>query len=224
MCYNFIIKVTFFDETQFNAITLALISYFRSYKHGLVMGNVIVNGHSFKIKITAAEIDQAVNDIAVRINKDLKDKNPLFVGILNGAFMFASDLMKKVTIDSDITFIKLKSYAGTASTRNITELIGLKEDIAGRSVVIVEDIVDTGDTIEHAVNCMQALGAGDIKVATLLFKPEAYTKTIPLDYNAIVVPNDFVVGYGLDYNGAGRNLTDIYVLDYKADDELKKNN
>lgn len=188
------------------------------------MGNVIVNGHSFKIKITAAEIDQAVNDIAVRINKDLKDKNPLFVGILNGAFMFASDLMKKVTIDSDITFIKLKSYAGTASTRNITELIGLKEDIAGRSVVIVEDIVDTGDTIEHAVNCMQALGAGDIKVATLLFKPEAYTKTIPLDYNAIVVPNDFVVGYGLDYNGAGRNLTDIYVLDYKADDELKKNN
>ena len=182
------------------------------------MSNVILHGHSFKIKITASEINKAVADVARQINSNLKDKKPLFLAVLNGSFMFASDLMKKIKIDCEISFIKVDSYEGTSSTGSMKELIGINEDIKGRTVVIIEDIVDTGSTIESVYKQLQELGASEISVATLLFKPDAYTKSVPIEYTAIVVPNDFLVGYGLDYDGLGRNLEDIYVLDYKIEE------
>jgi hypoxanthine phosphoribosyltransferase len=181
------------------------------------MSKVVIHGHTFKIKITAAEIQKAVSDIAKQINTDLKDKKPLFLAVLNGSFMFAADLMKKVNIESEISFMKLASYDGTSSTGKIKQLIGINEEIKGRTVVIIEDIVDTGTTIEEILEQLKELGAAEIKIATLLFKPKAYTKTFPIEYVAIVVPNDFLVGYGLDYNGYGRNLADIYVLDNTVD-------
>ncbi len=182
------------------------------------MSNVILHGKSFKIKITASEINKAVADVARQINTNLKDKKPLFLAVLNGSFMFASDLMKKIKIDCEISFIKVASYEGTSSTGSMKELIGINEDIKGRTVVIIEDIVDTGSTIESVYKQLQELGAAEISVATLLFKPDAYTKSVPIEYTAIVVPNDFLVGYGLDYDGLGRNLEDIYVLDYKIEE------
>jgi len=185
------------------------------------MSNVIISGHSFKVKITSAEIQKAVSVIAKQINADLKHKNPLFLCVLNGSFMFVADLMKKVTIECTVSFIKLSSYeGGMTSSGTVKQLIGINEDV--RTVVIVEDIVDTGETIEFVANQLQDLGAAEIKIASLLFKPEAYTKSMTIDYTAIVAPNDFLVGYGLDYKGHGRNLSDIYVLDYIEDELLKR--
>ncbi len=177
------------------------------------MTKVLIHGRTFKIKITALEIQKAIGVVANQINIDLKDKKPLFLAVLNGSFMFAADLMKKVNLECEISFMKLASYEGTASTGNIKQLIGINEEIKGRTVVIIEDIVDTGNTLSTILEQLKKLDAAEIKIATLLFKPEAYTKTIPIDYRAIIVPNDFLVGYGLDYNGLGRNLADIYVLD-----------
>jgi hypoxanthine phosphoribosyltransferase len=179
------------------------------------MQKVVLKDKTFKINISisASEIDKAVGAVAQRINNDLKDKTPLFLVILNGAFIFASDLTKKITIDCEISFVKLSSYHGTSTTGSVKQLIGLNEDIKGRTIVIVEDIVDTGLTIESVMEQLKAMEPAEIKIATLLYKPEAYSKQIELDYVAIVVPNDFLVGYGLDYDGLGRNLPDIYVLD-----------
>ena len=175
------------------------------------MNSIKIHDLTFEIKITSREIEQAVSEVATKINNDLKGKKPLFLAVLNGSFMFASDLLKKVTIDCEISFVKIASYEGTSSTGEIKGLIGVNEDIKGRTVVIVEDIVDTGNTVENVWNELKNKGAVDVKIATLLFKPLAFTKTLPIDYVAIKVPNDFLVGYGLDYNGLGRNLADIYV-------------
>lgn len=177
------------------------------------MGKVTLKDKTFRVNIPASEINKAVGEIAHRINTELKDKKPLFLSVLNGSFMFASDLMKKITIDCEISFVKVSSYSGTSSNGSVKQLIGLNEEIKGRTVVIVEDIVDTGLTIEAVVKQLEEMEPAEIKIATLLYKPEAYRKRIELDYVAIVVPNDFLVGYGLDYDGLGRNLPDIYVLD-----------
>ena len=181
------------------------------------MSKVLIHGRTFKIKITESEIQKAVTEVANQINIDLKDKKPLFLAVLNGSFIFAADLMKKVNLECEISFMKLASYDGTSSTGTIKQLIGINEEIKGRTVVIIEDIVDTGNTLSTILEQLKDLNAAEIKIATLLFKPDAYTKTIPIDYTAIVVPNDFLIGYGLDYNGLGRNLADIYVLDSVAD-------
>lgn len=181
------------------------------------MSKVLIHGRTFKIKITDAEIQKAVTEVANQINIDLKDKKPLFLAVLNGSFIFAADLMKKVNLECEISFMKLASYDGTSSTGIIKQLIGINEEIKGRTVVIIEDIVDTGNTLSTIMEQLKDLNAAEIKIATLLFKPDAYTKTIPIDYTAIVVPNDFLIGYGLDYNGLGRNLADIYVLDSVVD-------
>lgn len=186
------------------------------------MKNVLINNHSFKVKITSEEIQKAVTDIAAAINEDLKGKNPLFLAVLNGSFRFASDLMSQLTIDCEISFVKLASYEGTKSTGKIKQLIGIDENVKGRTVVIIEDIVDTGNTIENVWEQLKGLGPAEIKIATLLFKSDAFIKTVPIEYAAIIIPNDFIVGYGLDYNGYGRNLNDIYVLDYVADDKRNK--
>lgn len=154
----------------------------------------------------------AVDALAAKINEDLDGELPLFVGVLNGSFMFLGDLMKKVTIPAEISFVKLASYEGTTSTGVVKQLVGLDENIIDRTVVIVEDIVDTGNTIEHLYQSLQTHRPKSIKVATLLFKPAAYTKNVHIDYPALEVPNDFLVGYGLDYDGLGRNLKHIYKL------------
>jgi hypoxanthine phosphoribosyltransferase len=177
------------------------------------MGKVTLKDKTFRVNIPASEINKAVGEVAHRINSELKDKKPLFLAVLNGSFMFASDLMKKLTIDCEISFVKVSSYHGISTTGSVKQLIGLNEEIKGRTVVIIEDIVDTGLTIEAVVKQLEEMEPAEIKIATLLYKPEAYRKKIDLDYVAIMVPNDFLVGYGLDYDGLGRNLPDIYVLD-----------
>lgn len=173
---------------------------------------ITIKDKQFKPYITQQKIAEAVKNLATQINHDLKDEFPVFLVVLNGSFMFASDLLKEITIPCEISFIKMASYHGTSSTGTVSELIGLSEDISGRSVVIVEDIVDTGNTIEKLFDVLKRKKVKQIKVATALFKPEAYKKECKIDYPGINIGNAFVVGYGLDYDQLGRNLKEIYVL------------
>ena len=176
------------------------------------MKSVKIKDKEFGIFIESKEIEKSIDQISEKINADLKDKDPIFVAILNGAFMFASELMKRVTIPCEITFVRLASYQGTSSTEKIKEVLGLTENIEGRTIVIVEDIVDTGNTMTSLLEQFNKLNPKEIKIATLLFKPEALKKELKLDYVALEIPSDFIVGYGLDYDGFGRNLNDIYKL------------
>lgn len=166
----------------------------------------------FEISIPAATIQDAVSRIAEKINRDLSGKEVVFLCVLNGSFMFAADLLKKIILKSQITFVKVASYDGTESTGTMKELIGLNENLNGRAVVIVEDIIDTGVTLSHLVDIVQRKNPSVIKIASLLLKPEKYNKQLYVDYVGLEVPNDFIIGYGLDYNGYGRNLEDIYKL------------
>ncbi len=169
--------------------------------------------------ITADKIDEAVQETANQINKELKDvETPIFLCVLNGSFIFSADLIRKINFQSDIVFIKLASYEGTSSTGEVKEIIGLTKSVEGRTVIVVEDIVDTGNTIEELYNILKEKGAKEIKVCTLLLKPDAYKKDIKIDYPALSIPNDFIVGYGLDYNQLGRQYKDIYVLDENQND------
>lgn len=179
------------------------------------MQRVTLKDKTFVPYITSDKILESVKSMALKINSDLKDEMPLFLVVLNGSFMFAADLLKEVSIPCEICFIKLASYHGTSSTGTVTEMIGLTDEIKGRSVIVVEDIVDTGITLEKLINILQKRDVKQIKVASFLFKPESYTKKITIDYIGMEIPNDFVVGYGLDYDGLGRNMKDIYVLDKK---------
>ncbi|MCK9203980.1 MAG: hypoxanthine phosphoribosyltransferase [Bacteroidales bacterium] len=174
------------------------------------MTQVQVRDLIFEKFITAAEIDSAVQRVADAINRDYAGKNPLLLAILNGAFIFASDLMRKITIPCEISFVKYASYSGTATTGKVRELIGVEEGLNGRHVIIVEDIVDTGITMEELLKEIHGKGPVDVKVACFCFKQEAFKKSFPINYLGMSIPNDFIVGYGLDYNGQGRNLPDIY--------------
>lgn len=176
------------------------------------MNTIIIKDRKFSLSIPAEEIQEAVKTIAEQINQDLAGKNPLFICVLNGAFMFVGDLMKYVNIPCEITFIKLSSYAGLYTTGEVKEVLGLSENVVGRNVVVVEDIVDTGITMEKIIESLKSKGASDIKVVTFLQKPDALQRDIELDYIAMKIPNDFIVGYGLDYDGYGRNLKDIYTV------------
>ncbi|MFZ4399090.1 MAG: hypoxanthine phosphoribosyltransferase [Bacteroidales bacterium] len=176
------------------------------------MNNIKVKDKEFAIFIESDTILKAVNVVAQRINLDYKDKNPLFLIVLNGAFMFASDLFKKLTIDCEMSFVKLSSYSGTTSTEQVKHLIGINEDLKGRNIIVVEDIVDTGITIEHMMEELKKFEPADVKIATLLMKPDKYKKGYAIDYVAIEIPNDFIIGYGLDYDGFARNLPDIYKI------------
>lgn len=166
----------------------------------------------FEISITHDQIQSAIEDVAKKINTDLANKDVIFLGILNGAFMFASDLYKNLTFNSQISFLKLASYTGTSSSGNVKRLIGINEDIKDKTVVIIEDIVDTGFTIENIMKQLKGYEPVEIKIATFLFKPDAYKVDIPIDYIGMEIPNDFIIGYGLDYNGYGRNLKHIYKI------------
>ena len=166
----------------------------------------------FQKFIDNASLREATQQIGEKINDELGDKNPLFLVVLNGAFVFAADLLRTFKYDCDISFIKLSSYVGTKSTHTVREIIGLDTNVKDRTVVLIEDIIDTGITMDHIIEQMKLLEAKDVKTATMLFKPQAIEKDFPIDYIGLEIPNDFIVGYGLDYNGKGRNLPDIYKI------------
>jgi len=176
------------------------------------MSNIQIKDKLFSLSIPESEIREAVKAVANQINTDLSGSNPLFICVLNGAFMFAADLMKEISFPCEITFIKLSSYEGLYTSGSVKEIIGLNESVVGRNVVVVEDIVDTGITMERILESLLAKGAKDIHVATFLQKPDALQRDIKIDYIAMKIPNDFIVGYGLDYDGYGRNLKDIYTV------------
>ncbi len=171
-----------------------------------------VKDKSFKPYISEAKLHESVTKLGLQINEDYKGKQPLFLGILNGSFMFFGDLLKAVDVECTVSFVKLASYQGTNSTGQVNELIGLNEDIEGRDIILVEDIVDTGGTLVKLHEILSEKKPKSIKIATLLYKPEAYKKSYSIDYVGIEIPNAFVLGYGLDYDGLGRNLSSIYVL------------
>ncbi len=176
------------------------------------MKEVQVLDKKFRELIPEETLQQRISEMAKDISDDYRGREVVFIGILNGAFMFASDLFRRVDLNARITFIKLASYQGTGSSGTIKELIGWNEDLKGREIIILEDIVDTGSTLEHTVNNLVIRKVAGIRVAAMLLKPQAYKKSIPVDYVGFEIPNDFVVGYGLDYNGFGRNLTSVYSL------------
>ena len=178
----------------------------------MFMPNIQIKDKEFALSIPEEEILKAVKEVGLAINRDLEGANPLFICVLNGAFMFAGDLMKIINIPCEITFIKLSSYDGLYTSGTVKEIIGLNESVVGRNVVVVEDIVDTGITMERILSSLKAKGASDIRIATFLQKPDALQKDINVDYVAMKIPNDFIVGYGLDYDGYGRNLKDIYTV------------
>ena len=162
--------------------------------------------------ISAQEIDFAIAKMVSQVEADFADKTPVFVGVLNGAFMVVADFMKKYKKPCEVSFIKMSSYEGTSSTNDVKQLIGINQDLTGRSVVIIEDIVDTGNTLVELKELFKKQNVKHFKIATLFFKPEAYTKDIKIDYIGIRIPNKFIVGYGLDYDGLGRNLPEVYKL------------
>lgn len=166
----------------------------------------------FEPYITAAQIHEQIAKLGAQLNEDYKDKKPLFIAILNGSFMFAADLFKEVTIEAEICFIKLASYKGTKSTGNVITSIGLDEPLNGRHVIIVEDIVDTGKTLHEFLPQLINQQPASLKIASLLHKPDALKYPLTIDYLGFNVPNKFLLGYGLDYDGLGRNLKEIYRL------------
>ena len=176
------------------------------------MNEVKILDKTFVKFIDQEDLLKAIKKLAEQINNDFKNKEVVFMGVLNGSFMFASDLMKEINLDCIITFVKVASYSGTSSTGKVERLIGINEDIEGKAVVILEDIVDTGNTMEHILKQLKGYEPAEIKIATLLFKPDSFKKDYSVDYVAIEIPNDFVLGYGLDYDGYGRNLKHLYKL------------
>ncbi len=176
------------------------------------MKKIKVNNKEFSLFLSAQDIEEKIAQVAKCINQDLDGKNPLFLAVLNGSFMFASDLMKKIEIPSQISFIKLASYEGMQSGGKVKEVFGLSEKIDGRVVVIVEDIVDSGRTMQQLLASLETRNPAEIKLATFLFKPTSLQCDIKPDYVAFEIPDSFVVGYGLDYDGFGRNYPEVYSL------------
>lgn len=176
------------------------------------MDPIKIHDKKFKISYPESEILERVKAVADRINKDMAGKNPLFMAVLNGSFIFAADLMRMITIPCEISFVKLASYQGTMSTGKIKEVIGINEDISGRTVIIVEDIIESGLTMKRMIDSLGTRNPESVHICTLLLKPEKLTVDLNIEYVAMEIPNDFIVGYGLDYNQQGRNLRDIYTL------------
>jgi hypoxanthine phosphoribosyltransferase len=174
------------------------------------MAMIKVHDRSFDVYLPEATIQEKVKEIARKINTDFEGRRPLFIAVLNGSFMFASDLFKQLTIEAELCFIKLASYKGMKSSGNVVTSIGLEADLFGRDVIIVEDIVDTGKTLHEFLPKLMHQQPRTLKIATLLHKSEATTFPLHLDYVGFEIPNKFVVGYGLDYDGLGRNLKEIY--------------
>jgi hypoxanthine phosphoribosyltransferase len=171
-----------------------------------------IKDKKFELSITEFEIQKAVQHVADQIAFDFEGKSPLFIAVLNGAFMFAADLMKHINIPCEISFVKFNSYVGTQSTGIVHQFQGLNQSVEGRDVIVVEDIIDTGATMHHVIKALEKEGAQSITVASFFLKPDALQQEVKVDYVAMKIPNHFIVGYGLDYDGFGRNLKNIYTL------------
>ena len=176
------------------------------------MDTVKIKDKSFRVSIPEAEIKQHVKALAEQMSKDLEGKNPIFLGVLNGSFIFAADLMREMTVPCEISFVKLASYQGTTSTGKVREVLGINENLSGRTVVIVEDIVESGQTMKRMIESLGTRNPASIHICTLFFKPDKLREELDLDYVAFRIPDDFIVGYGLDYDHQGRELKDIYTI------------
>ena len=163
--------------------------------------------------IPASEIDQAVSRVAEQLDERYKGHTPIFLGVLSGSFLFLSDLVRKISFDSQLAFVKISSYEGTESTGEVKQQLGIDFDIEGRDIIIVEDIVETGNSMNYLLDYLKAKNPASISICTLFFKPEKFLYKYDIDYTALSIGNEFIVGYGLDYNQLGRNLKDIYVID-----------
>ena len=173
---------------------------------------ITIHRKKFRKIIASEKIQKTISDIAKKVNNDFKGKKPIFISVLNGSFMFTSDLLKKIKVECEVSFFKVTSYKGTKSSGKVNELIGVNENLKGRTVIILEDIIDSGNTVEGIIAKLQKHKPAAIKIVTLFFKPGAYTRKFKIDYVGMKIPNDFIVGYGLDYDGLGRNLEDVYTL------------
>ena len=176
------------------------------------MDTVKIKDKSFRVSIPETEIKQRVKALAEQMSKDLEGKNPIFLGVLNGSFIFAADLMREMTVPCEISFVKLASYQGTTSTGKVREVLGINENLSGRTVVIVEDIVESGQTMKQMIESLGTRNPESVRICTLFFKPEKLKEDLNLDYVAFSIPDDFIVGYGLDYDGLGRELKDVYTI------------
>ena len=174
---------------------------------------ITLNDKSFRVLIPAEDIDKAVSRVAEQLNERYEGRTPIFLGVLSGSFHFLSDLVRKIDFESQVTFVKLSSYNGTESTGNVTQQLGIDIDIEGRDIIIVEDIVETGHSMNYLIDYLKQRNPSSISICTLFFKPEKFLYEYNIDYVAMPIGNEFIVGYGLDYNQIGRNLKDIYVLD-----------
>ena len=176
------------------------------------MSIVKIKDKTFKTSITESEIKAQIKRVAAQINKDMEGKNPLLLGVLNGAFMFAADLMRELTIPCEISFVKLASYQGVTSTGKVKEILGINEDLTDRHVIIVEDIVDTGFTMKQMIESLGTRRLASVNICSLFLKPDNVQEDLDVKYVCFTIPNDFIVGYGLDYDQQGRNLPEIYTL------------
>ena len=176
------------------------------------MDTVKIKDKSFRISIHEAEIKRRVKALAEQMSKDLEGKNPIYLAVLNGAFIFAADLLREMTIPCEISFVKLASYQGTTSTGKVKEVFGVNENLSGRTVVIVEDIVESGQTMKQMIESLGTRNPTSVHICSLFFKPEKLKEELTLDYVAFSIPDDFIVGYGLDYDGLGRELKDVYTI------------
>ena len=180
------------------------------------MKKIRLHNKDFEVYLPAEKIRARLYELATRLNNELLDKDIVFLGILNGAFIFAADLVRLVNLPCSVSFAKLASYQGDTSTGKIHELIGVAENLEGKCVVVIEDIIDTGLSMDHLVELLKSKNPSEIHIATLLFKEEAHVGINKPDYTGFVIPNRFVVGYGLDFDGKGRNLEDIYIHSMEA--------
>lgn len=174
---------------------------------------MIIKDKKFKPYLGEERLKQAIQKVADAINEDYAGRTPVIVAVLNGAFMFTADLIKLLSIEVEVSFVKVKSYQGTRSSGEVKQLLGLESSLKGKDVILLEDIVDTGHTIQHLLTMLDEKGPASISIATLLFKPDALQSAVELQYVGIEIPNLFVVGYGLDYDGLGRQYNEIYQLD-----------
>lgn len=172
-----------------------------------------VKDKHFKNYMSAEEIDCIVEELANKINEDYKGEDPIFLPILNGSFIFAADLIRKIDVQHQISFVKVASYSGVESSGKVKQIIGFGDEVVGKDIILVEDIVDTGLTLEDILVQMKEIGVKSVKIASLLYKPDSFKGSYKVDYIGKSIPNDFILGYGLDYDGYGRNLKDIYVID-----------
>jgi hypoxanthine phosphoribosyltransferase len=199
-------------KARFPFAFLSIFRNFATVKGITTMSIVQIKDKTFSVSIPEEEILRRVQAVADKINRDMDGKNPLFLAVLNGAFVFAADLMRRVTIPCEISFVKLASYQGVTSTGKVSEVLGINEDLTDRTVVIIEDIVDTGLTMKRMIETLGTLNPASIHICALLVKPDKLQVDLNIEYAAMEIPNDFIVGYGLDYDQQGRNLRDIYTL------------